>query len=138
MRKRFILLAAGLLLAVGAAGPKEEARLGYDPAVDLGEPYQRASAAQIVNVSGYPPCSRTVTDRCIQLHERRVRAALARRAPRAAMGGPIEGRADYPHCSRLITDECVQLFDRTRRPVRAAPARRAPVRAPAGAETPGI
>ncbi|HYG29870.1 MAG TPA: hypothetical protein VD887_06620 [Allosphingosinicella sp.] len=138
MRKRFILLAAGLLLAVGAAGPKEEARLGYDPAVDLGEPDQRVSAAEVVNVSGYPPCSRTVTDRCIQLHERRVRAALVRRAPPVAMGGPIEGRAGYPHCSRLITDECVQLFDRTRRPVRAAPARRAPPRDPAGAETPGI
>jgi hypothetical protein len=135
MRKRLILVSAGLLLAVGAAAPKEEAWLDYDPAVGTGGPYEALSAREAVNVSGYPPCSRTVTDRCIQLYERRVRAALS---PRAAMGGPIEGRAGYPHCSRLITDECVQLFDRNPRPVRAAPARRAAPRARDGAETPGI
>ncbi|HEX8654964.1 MAG TPA: hypothetical protein VF693_07065 [Allosphingosinicella sp.] len=137
MRKRLILLSAGLLLAVGAAAPKEEAWLDYDPAVGTGGPYEAVSTREPSNVSGYPPCSRTVTDRCIQLYERRVRAAVQPRAPRPAMGGPIEGRASYPHCSRLITDECVQLFDRNRRPVRA-PARRAAPRVRDGAETPGI
>jgi len=138
MRKRLILVSAGLLLAVGAAGPKEEAWLDYDPAVGTGGPYEAVSAREPVNVSAYPPCSRTVTDRCIQLYERRVRAALAPRPPRPAMGGPIEGRAGYPHCSRLITDECVQLFDRNPRPAPASRARRAPPRARDGAETPGI
>jgi hypothetical protein len=137
MRKPLILLSAGLLLAVGAAAPKEEARLGYDPAVDAGGPYEAATGVDARN-AGYPPCSRLITDRCIQLYERRVRAALAPRPQRPAMGGPIEGRADYPHCSRLITDECVQLFDRNPRPVRAAPARRASQRAQGEAETPGI
>lgn len=134
MRKPLILLSAALLLAVGAAAPKEEARLGYDPAVDAGGAHEGAGGVD----AGYPPCSRLITDRCIQLYERRVRAAQAPRPPRPAMGGPIEGRADYPHCSRLITDECVQLFDRHPRPARAAPARRASQRAQDGAETPGI
>jgi hypothetical protein len=45
---------------------------------------------------GYPPCSRTVTDRCIQLYERgvatRTNLALNERLgmPGAAMGGPYE------------------------------------------------
>jgi hypothetical protein len=56
---------------------------------------------------GYPPCSRTVTDRCIQLYERGVRTPenlavnrrlgpgrdgtmLAGREPRPALGGPLE------------------------------------------------
>ena len=137
MRKSPILLFAFLIVAVGAAAPKGAPRLSYDRAVvGTGGPYEAAASAEAPLVAGYPPCSRTVTDRCIQLHERRVRAALAQR-PRPAMGGPIEGSADYPHCSRLITDECVQLFDRAPRPARAAPARRraAPDRE---ASTPGI
>jgi hypothetical protein len=57
--------------------------------------------------SGYPPCSRTVTDRCIQLYERGVRTAdnlaanrrlgpgrdgttLAGRPPLPSLGGPLE------------------------------------------------
>ena len=138
MRKSPILLSAFLLLAIGAAAPKDRARLAYDPAAGTGGPYEALAEPSAGTVAGYPPCSRTVTDRCIQLHERRVRAALPRQ-PRPAMGGPIEGPAAYPHCSRLITDECVQLFDRAPRPARAAPARRArtvsPDREPS---TPGI
>ena len=84
---------------------------------------------------GYPPCSRTVTDRCIQLYERGVRAranlALNERLgmnDRAqAMGGPYEpadgasedsaawprtARSDYPACSRTVTDRCIQLYER--------------------------
>ena len=135
MRKSPGLLSLALVFGVGAAVPKEEARLRYDPAVGVGGPYEVVAAGEPVNASGYPPCSRTVTDRCIQLYERRVRAALPRR-PSPAMGGPIEGPAGYPHCSRLITDECVQLFDRGPRPARAAPRRRPePPREPS---TPGI
>ena len=138
MRKSPILLSCFLLVAVGAAAPKDKAELSYDPAVAMGGPFEPIAGAEVTNPSGYPPCSRTVTDRCIQLHERRVRAALPRQ-PRPAMGGPIEGSAAYPNCSRLITDECVQLFDRAPRPAR--PARAAPRRpsppAPQ-AETPGI
>jgi hypothetical protein len=47
---------------------------------------------------GYPPCSRTVTDRCIQLYERGVATAanlalnerLGMNSARIAMGGPFE------------------------------------------------
>ena len=137
MRKSPVLLSCFLLVAVGASAPKERARLSYDPAAAMGGPYEAVAAGDVANVSGYPPCSRTVTDRCIQLYERRVRAALPRR-PQPAMGGPIEGRAAYPHCSRLITDECVQLFDRAPRPGRAArPAPRRPA-PPGEVSTPGI
>jgi len=136
MRKSPVFMSFALLLGVGAAAPNKEARLGYDPAVGgVGGPYEALAGSDAVNVSGYPPCSRTVTDRCIQLYERRVRAALPRR-PRPAMGGPIEGTAAYPHCSRLITDECVQLFDRAPRPARPAPRRRP--EPPPEASTPGI
>lgn len=140
MRKSPVLLSCFLLVAVGASAPKQRAQLSYDPAAATGGPYEAVATGGVANVSGYPPCSRTVTDRCIQLYERRVRAALPRQ-PRPAMGGPIEGPATYPHCSRLITDECVQLFDRAPRPGRAArPARAAPRRPapPPEVSTPGI
>jgi hypothetical protein len=137
MRKSPILLAGFLLVAVGASAPKPEARLRYDPGAGAGGPYEPVAETGSGNVSGYPPCSRLITDRCIQLHERRVRAALPR-PPRAAMGGPIEGNAAYPHCSRLITDECVQLFDRAPRPARAAPRRARPVSPQSEPSTPGI
>ncbi len=85
---------------------------------------------------GYPPCSRTVTDRCIQLYERgiRTRANLALNERLGmddrvtAMGGPYEpadnagedrgtawprtSRSDYPACSRTVTDRCIQLYER--------------------------
>ena len=85
---------------------------------------------------GYPPCSRTVTDRCIQLYERGVRTranlALNERLGMndrvAALGGPYEpsddaaedraaawprtSRTDYPACSRTVTDRCIQLYER--------------------------
>ena len=87
--------------------------------------------------SGYPPCSATVTDRCIQLYERGVRTranlALNERLGMndrvAAMGGPYDpesgdvdegrtaawpraSRSDYPACSRTVTDRCIQLYER--------------------------
>ncbi|HYJ29576.1 MAG TPA: hypothetical protein VEW25_04470 [Allosphingosinicella sp.] len=137
MRKSPILLAGFLLVAVGASAPKQEARLRYDPGAGADGPHEAVAESDASNVSGYPPCSRLITDRCIQLYERRVRLALPPR-PRAAMGGPIEGNAAYPHCSRLITDECVQLFDRAPRPARAAPRRARPVSPQSEPSTPGI
>jgi hypothetical protein len=137
MRKSPILLFAFLIAAVGAAAPKNAPRLAYD----LGEGTagtRAVAAAEAPLVAGYPPCRPgRGDDRCIQLYESRVRAALPRAAPRPAMGGPLEGPADYPQCSRLITDECVQLFDRAQRPARAAPARR-PAASQGQADTPGI
>ncbi len=91
---------------------------------------------------GYPPCSRTVTDRCIQLYERGIRTranlALNERLGMddrvAAMGGPYEpadddgrghgaawprtSRSDYPACSRTVTDRCIQLYERGVRRIR--------------------
>jgi hypothetical protein len=84
--------------------------------------------------NGYPPCSRTVTDRCIQLYERGVRTptnlALNERLGISnrgvAMGGPYEpapdmtasqpraAQADYPVCSRTVTDRCIQRSRRGR------------------------
>jgi hypothetical protein len=145
MRKSPILLCCFLLASVGAAVPKEKTQLGYDLEVGAtGGPYEAAAAAPAPhNVSGYPPCRPgRGDDRCIQLYEGRVRAALpraaVRRAERPAMGGPIEGEASYPHCSRLITDECVQLFDRAPRPARPARATTRRPAPPSEASTPGI
>lgn len=84
---------------------------------------------------GYPPCSRTIRDRCIQLYERGVasRRNLAMNArygpgrdgdrfargtmrPRygdmGGMGGDrrvvVMARNDYPPCGRGIEDRCIQ------------------------------
>ncbi len=86
------------------------------------------------DAGGYPPCSRTVTDRCIQLYERGVSTAAnlalnERLGPGrigTAIGGPYEpapvpeaGRwraasrgGDYPPCSATVTDRCIQLYER--------------------------
>jgi hypothetical protein len=78
------------------------------------------------SLRGYPPCSRTVTDRCIQTYERGVarRDNLARNekvgrdAPGPALGGPAEpapakyAASDYPPCSRTVTDRCIQTNGR--------------------------
>jgi hypothetical protein len=88
---------------------------------------------------GYPACSKTVTDRCIQLYERgvasRTNLALNERlgmpGSRPAMGGPYEAapsggavvaaepapwprtaRSGYPACSRTVKDRCIQLYER--------------------------
>jgi hypothetical protein len=86
---------------------------------------------------GYPPCSRTVRDRCIQLYERGVatrhnlalnaRLGQGRMAPRyAGMDGGMEpmpmerhgamgdrrvvviARNDYPPCRGDLDDRCIQ------------------------------
>jgi hypothetical protein len=78
--------------------------------------------------SGYPPCSRTVTDKCIQRYERGVgtsaRGALddslgEGRPGAAAQGGPYEaappaatGGKVYPPCSATLRDNCTQRHAR--------------------------
>jgi hypothetical protein len=81
--KRTILFAAaaGLLLVSNAPPP------GW------GEDWEDDARA-----GGYPPCSRTVTDRCIQLYERGVATRtnlalnehLGMNTPGIGMGGPFE------------------------------------------------
>ena len=82
--------------------------------------------------AAYPPCSSTVTDRCIQLYERGVATEenlalnddLGQNAPGPGLGGPYqaangddddgessairEARTDYPPCSATVTDRCIQ------------------------------
>lgn len=79
MAGKWLMLGAIGLLAVGAAPG------GYGTARE-----ERASG-------GYPACSRTVTDRCIQLYERGVRSAanLALNA-RLGMPGGAAQLADVP------------------------------------------
>ncbi len=98
--------------------------------------WRGASAGETATGGGYPACSRTVKDRCIQLYERgvatRANLALNERLGMhdglAAMGGPYEApnagrhgsgyghssasRDDYPPCSREIQDRCIQLYER--------------------------
>jgi hypothetical protein len=80
---------------------------------------------------GYPPCSRSVRDRCIQLYERGVasphnlamnerygpshgerRFAYGRMGPRYGEMGDrrvvVMARNDYPPCGREIADRCIQ------------------------------
>jgi hypothetical protein len=145
MRLSLIVASSALFLAVAAVpgGPK----MGYDLSVfddsDRAFAVELAGAAPVKVAAHYPPCRRGRTDdRCIQLYERRVRAAYANRggsqvpvraAPAEAIGGPIESRSDYPSCSRALTDECIQRFDSA---ARMPASRRAPP--PEGASTPGI
>jgi hypothetical protein len=50
--------------------------------------------------SGYPPCSRTIRDRCIQLYERGVRtpANLAYNAKPVDEAAPVERAGDDGDC----------------------------------------
>jgi hypothetical protein len=143
MRKSLIVVSSALLFAVAAAGPGGP-KLGFDLEVFEGGRFDELAggAPAPVHAAAYPPCRSRGQDRCIQLYERRVALAHARRggsqvparaAPMAAIGGPIESRSDYPRCSRVLTDECVQHFDS--QPT-AARNRRTPERD--GPSTPGI
>jgi hypothetical protein len=92
------------------------------------------------SLRGYPPCSASVTDRCIQTYERGVakRTDLARKddsprdVPEAARGGPAEpadakyAATDYPPCSSTVTDRCVQTKGRGAQPAAQRMARTAP------------
>ncbi len=82
------------------------------------------------SLRGYPPCSSTVTDRCIQTRERGVatrqnmerNVELGSNAAGPALGGPAEPAAeeyaanDYPPCSRTVTDRCTQTRHGSRAP----------------------
>jgi hypothetical protein len=81
------------------------------------------------SLSSYPPCSRTVTDRCIQTNERggASRQDMVRNdePPRSMPAQEPESYAasDYPPCSADVTDRCIQTRDRGVRTARAAPKR---------------
>ncbi len=78
------------------------------------------------SLRGYPPCSASVTDRCIQTYERGV-ATAANRSRNEELGrdGPAaprddyaarparEARSDYPPCSASVTDRCIQTGSRS-------------------------
>lgn len=79
-------------------------------------------------VNGYPPCSATVTDSCVQLYERGIdTGSMAMGGPyepvethsdsmidhdMAGVGGPIEERTGYPPCDPGPGDDrCIQLYE---------------------------
>ncbi len=118
MMKLSLFAAVAGLTLVSASPPPAETRAG-------------AAAGD------YPPCSRTVTDRCIQLHERGVKApakvAGSRAAATVARGGPYEAApvatagSDYPPCSATVRDRCNQLKKAS--PMRSAAVSRHRIRA---------
>ena len=75
MMKRLFLFAAVAGLTLVSAGPPDERGRGPDRDEDA-----------------YPPCSRTVRDSCIQLHERGVR--------RPAHAGHHRGRGHHDYGRR--------------------------------------
>jgi hypothetical protein len=122
MKKLFVFTALAGLTLVSAAPPSH---------------WRSTTAEREWSGNGYPPCTRTRTDRCIQLYERGVatRANLALNERLGmddrvmAMGGPYEpvyGLApgdeqdawaatppdDYPPCTRSRSDRCVQTYER--------------------------
>lgn len=112
--KYMLTIGAGLLLSSAAAS-------------------QDMTNAATLATNGYPACSASVTDSCIQLYERGVRASLdmdgnavamggpyepvethadAMTDDHAAMGGPLEA-VNYPPCSPGPGDDsCIQLYER--------------------------
>jgi hypothetical protein len=73
---------------------------------------------------GYPPCSATITDRCVQTYERhrRHRADEAYGPPPpTAAPPPVEmSGGDYPPCTATRTDRCQQGVRRQGAAVRYA------------------
>ena len=60
------------------------------------------------SLGDYPPCSRTVTDRCIQGPGRE--AAADRPMPvRDRDYAAADTTRDYPPCSASVTDRCTQI-----------------------------
>ncbi len=123
MKKLFVFTAVAGLTLVSAAPPSH---------------WRSTAAERQWSGNGYPPCTRTRTDRCIQLYERGVatRANLALNERLGmdnrvmAMGGPYEpvyGVAPgdeqdawaeapppraYPPCSGDDDDRCIQSYER--------------------------
>src|SRR3954453_14639877 len=64
---------------------------------------------------GYPPCSATITDRCVQTYERHRRHRAMEEAygppppPPPPMAEPVQVSGnDYPPCTATRTDRCQQ------------------------------
>jgi hypothetical protein len=78
----------------------------------------------------YPPCSATLTDRCVQTYERGARGRGAGGAPEldAVVAEPVQvSGGDYPPCTASREDRCTQNV-RHRAPVRYAMAERERIR----------
>lgn len=86
--KRIIVYTAGLALA-GAAFAQSYYDDGYAPRASQG---------------GYPPCSATVTDRCIQLYEPGV-ATPANLALNERLGDGTQMAANYPEAEAVAYSE---------------------------------
>jgi hypothetical protein len=118
MRTQLLLAAFGGLMLVSAAPPG-------DPI-----PWEDEDSLR-----DYPPCSRTVTDRCIQGPGREAASerAMARQDREPAVGGPAEepseayaSAGDYPPCSATVTDRCMQTGGRASHRSAVRTARSAP------------
>jgi hypothetical protein len=98
--KKLFLFAAVAGLGLVSAGPPDKDEMA-------GPPESRG---------GYPPCSRTVTDNCIQLYERGVRARdnLARNHREPAAEQPAYA-GDHGDCRARCTHHRGQLAQRIRR-----------------------
>ena len=103
MKAPMLLAAAAGLLLLGA----------YPPELD-------SVVAADAPKGGYPPCTATRTDRCVQTYEGDARAAPAPVASTRVAAAPAPAAAtDYPPCTATRTDRCMQG-----RGHRAVPARR--------------
>lgn len=71
--------------------------------------------------AGYPPCSVSVTDRCVQTYERhRLRhGGTYVPAPPAPVPDEVASDDGYPPCTASRTDRCTQI-DRRAAPTRYA------------------
>jgi hypothetical protein len=80
------------------------------------------AAGIAADTGGYPPCSRTIRDRCIQLYERGVRESLLSDADEPEEADdemPMAADMGYPPCSAAIRDRCIQTRERAAPPARA-------------------
>jgi hypothetical protein len=92
MKKLFVLAPFAAATLVGASPP---------------------DSVRPTDATAYPPCSRTVTDRCIQLGDAKAKPVrVAQGGPYEAAGAPestaVLSDRDYPPCSASVTDRCQQ------------------------------
>jgi hypothetical protein len=117
-----------LFAAIAGLGLVSAAPPGGEPGT-TGATAPKAAAPQAQrSAHGYPPCSRTVRDRCIQLYERGVRtsenlaanrrlgpvqAAGQRQAAAATRGAPVRlAQASHRRCSATVRTRCIQRWER--------------------------